>query len=901
MLPEPGGDLESEYGAQKKGLSANVPLDSVRERMGSPRNPDEPIRTEPVSADMAIAHKHMLRTSCTQFDLSTNSYRWRPVGKTTKEEIGDYGVGLQLYFEFLHKAGFMLFAMAILCTPLLVFCYYGDFAASLNAGFFAKMTIGNIGICGTSNEFCGNVTDYPYRPLLYGVSSELRDSTAAFGSLAATAIGLFGLFCFWFYYFQMPKITKRHDDNRVTPADFAVEVDYLPRRLRTPEEHGQYELLLRAHFEKIAGQEDSVADIAIAREYHGAIRTYLRINDLDIEIREMREQAKRTTSSKKEDILKRRLAALEKARASAEESVYNETIMEEHQRAVVKAFVTFSDQRFRDRVLNAYTWSRRHPVFRWLQSQPLRFKGSRIYVRNACEPDNVYQENLDVSRSESMFRRMFTLFASLGILLVAVILLAVIQSATRSDDAASSAACTDGDNACYAQSIARGAMTALTIVVVAFLNFILRTVMYLLADFERTHSLTDKVTSEMWKLFFAQFVNTAILVLIVNAKFVNAAGTTDSSIAGLGAGLYQDTSREWFVNIGAGLCLTILILVGTSILTTYMIEKTMQFFRHRWARSKFTQKAMNKQLERGDFMLSMRLAQATNIIVCVVMYFSGMPVLLWVGALGCLVTYWYDKYFLLRCSRVPPNYSNLTVTICLRLMPIAIVANCCFMIWVFGNQMVFPSDMLTDALYAEYNSRFNETSLILFISGYESSETYSTYMSSRVFDSLRKAAFGGLLILGVIALYLGVLLLYYVISKTLWALVELILMPFDRRRRRSLLAMERARIVLGLDRTDVGPKFSEAVIDMTQKRILSSYKLQDNPRFAPAYDAMNKLRHKQSKYDVRLKKASLAAAKGEEVEARNTNLSSLHVPSPPETQPQVPASPVKSVIQYPSL
>ena len=119
-------------------------LTSVGDPITSPVKPkDVKVEIETKYADMAVAHRNMMQTSCTIYDPVSSTFKWRPIISTSRDEIGDYGVGLQLYFDFLHKICIVLLVMAVLCTPLLVFCYQGNFAG-LAAGIFAKLTIGNI-------------------------------------------------------------------------------------------------------------------------------------------------------------------------------------------------------------------------------------------------------------------------------------------------------------------------------------------------------------------------------------------------------------------------------------------------------------------------------------------------------------------------------------------------------------------------------------------------------------------------------------------------------------------------------------------------------------------------------------------------------------------------------------
>ena len=291
------------------------------------------------TASMAIANRHMMQSACTVYDASSDSYRWRSITKTSRDDIGDYGVGFQLYFDFLAKVAIILVVIGVISLPLLVFAYQGDFAG-VSAGFFAKTTIGNIGVCGDYGQLCPVVTSYSGRLLISGATTLLRTATPAFGGLASLSIALFALFSLYFYYIHLTKTVRRNDAKHITLSDYSVEVDYLPDRLSSPDAHANYEKLLKAHFEKIVGKENSVAQVALAREYDGAVRTFLQLSDLEMEMKEALAQSRKAATAKEADKWKKYLKKLEARKKIAQDHVRNQALVNERDRAVVKAFLS---------------------------------------------------------------------------------------------------------------------------------------------------------------------------------------------------------------------------------------------------------------------------------------------------------------------------------------------------------------------------------------------------------------------------------------------------------------------------------------------------------------------------------------------------------------------------------
>ena len=58
-----------------------------------------------------------------------------------------------------------------------------------------------------------------------------------------------------------------------------------------------------------------------------------------------------------------------------------------------------------------------------------------------------------------------------------------------------------------------------------------------------------------------------------------------------------------------------------------------------------------------QFDIEGRVAYVCTSILVTCMYCSGMPILLWFNLLGLTITFYADKWLLLRCFRQPPDYN----------------------------------------------------------------------------------------------------------------------------------------------------------------------------------------------------------------------------------------------------
>lgn len=92
------------------------------------------------------------------------------------------------------------------------------------------------------------------------------------------------------------------------------------------------------------------------------------------------------------------------------------------------------------------------------------------------------------------------------------------------------------------------------VLVMSMINVMLKVAMRILSAFERRHDKTDLVISNTFKMFIVQFVNTALIILIVNAKL-----DFMPSWSPIFNGEYEDFTTEWYKQIGVSIILTMLI------------------------------------------------------------------------------------------------------------------------------------------------------------------------------------------------------------------------------------------------------------------------------------------------------------------------------------------------------
>ncbi|RLN51945.1 hypothetical protein BBJ29_002933 [Phytophthora kernoviae] len=253
--------------------------------------------------------------------------------------------------------------------------------------------------------------------------------------------------------------------------------------------------------------------------------------------------------------------------------------------------------------------------------------------------------------------------------------------------------------------------TAAVLLVVA-VNLILARVLNALVAMEKHHTQSNLVVSRVTKVFIAQFCNTALLMLAINANgnYFSSSETsaetgTSSGGFSLGSlrvlnGEYSDFSADWYNDVGVALMLTMIINSFSThayLLIRYIALKARRFvdrgysFDHTLTRQD-TQRDLETLYRGPKFDLAARYAQSLTSIFITYLFSAGMPLLHFIGFAAMMMTYWADKFTFLRIARSPPLYDSKVATAAGSLLPYAVLMHCLVAMWMFSNDRIFESE-----------------------------------------------------------------------------------------------------------------------------------------------------------------------------------------------------------------
>jgi len=236
------------------------------------------------------------------------------------------------------------------------------------------------------------------------------------------------------------------------------------------------------------------------------------------------------------------------------------------------------------------------------------------------------------------------------------------------------------------------ALSAASTILTIAINGVVAKMMPALTKFERHHTVTDEAASTAIKTFVSQFVNTAIILIVVNARLPGNLGNA-VQFAGLFSGDYAGFTVGWYTAVGAPLVHTMIAQVVAPHVAPMLAVFVIGPLQRRLTWKKMTtQYHMNDLFRDPEFNIVESLATTLNILFCVLWFSSGMPLLIPVAWAAFYATYKLQKYLLLRHAPKPPVYDKSLPLLVAELLPYALLGHLLLGIWMYGEPGVTLSD-----------------------------------------------------------------------------------------------------------------------------------------------------------------------------------------------------------------
>lgn len=242
-------------------------------------------------------------------------------------------------------------------------------------------------------------------------------------------------------------------------------------------------------------------------------------------------------------------------------------------------------------------------------------------------------------------------------------------------------------------------LTLAAAVAVIFVNVLLKAFLGALVRFERHSSVSSQARNLSIKLFVAQFLNTAILTLIVYARLPNNIEFPLQTTISLFDGQFDDFDSRWYSAVGAAIAVTVIfnafVPTVTPLVQYYLLAKCK---RKCCAGRAATQDDLDQYFVGPNFNIAVQHSLILNTSFACLFYGGGMPILLPIACLAFVFMYLLDKYTLLRVYSLPPNFDESLTRDALHLLRYAILAHLAISAWMYGNNDVLRSELVTSSV-----------------------------------------------------------------------------------------------------------------------------------------------------------------------------------------------------------
>ena len=197
-----------------------------------------------------------------------------------------------------------------------------------------------------------------------------------------------------------------------------------------------------------------------------------------------------------------------------------------------------------------------------------------------------------------------------------------------------------------------------SVLLIVIINMLLKVIMKRLVNFERPISQSKFSTSLTTKLTIFQFLNTALVTMLVNANLNDFdTGDSDPTLGGLVFnGDYSDFTKGWHLQIGTALLLTMIINLSTPLVFYWLLpwyakcvainkdrSRCCCCCQHPKESKKITQGDYENMLLGGPFGLEARYAIVNMVTGVSIVFGPSTPLLYPFAFIYLILQYWADK------------------------------------------------------------------------------------------------------------------------------------------------------------------------------------------------------------------------------------------------------------------
>jgi len=233
-------------------------------------------------------------------------------------------------------------------------------------------------------------------------------------------------------------------------------------------------------------------------------------------------------------------------------------------------------------------------------------------------------------------------------------------------------------------------------VIIIVVNAILKTSIILLIQWVGEDTFSEQLSSITNGVFYAQFFNTGLLLLLVNA---NMTEHKPKMITQQINNQYYDYSPEWYADVGQNLFQTMIIqsiLPYVTLTTGFVIPRLKAYLDSSFTgdayMTKTTAMAQYINLYSGtDYVIHFKYSTVLNVVYITMMYGVGMPLLFPLAAFNFFNQWITERIIVAYQVRLPPALDDKLTNNCIGMLkgaPLMLLFNG---YWMISNRQIFTN------------------------------------------------------------------------------------------------------------------------------------------------------------------------------------------------------------------
>ena len=194
--------------------------------------------------------------------------------------------------------------------------------------------------------------------------------------------------------------------------------------------------------------------------------------------------------------------------------------------------------------------------------------------------------------------------------------------------------------------------TQVATLIVVIVNQAIKFVIEQIVGLEKRDTTGGEQGSLAFKIFVAQFTNTAVLLIALRAD--------TSLLAFIPGQKYGQANAEWYAKVLTPLVTTMTIQYIAPPASHFGKYFAFGVLRKILSKTAWTQNQLNIMHEDKELKVASSYGEVLVGMSVPLLYNSSLPILNWIAGFGFLLKYWADKWAVLRAYKKPPLYGEFT-------------------------------------------------------------------------------------------------------------------------------------------------------------------------------------------------------------------------------------------------